>query len=85
MPSNLHFCDPLTGEAYDAQWIDESIYRDVQKSDNYRVVCEITQFGIWGSKSIIVVREMTLGHDLAYLLETFDEKPRPKRRAKRVD
>jgi len=80
MVDSLRFIDPLTEEEYNARYLTTDRARALPVGD-YKVVLEITQFGLWGSKSYIIIGEKATGEFYWYTLETFDDvKPGPKRR-----
>ncbi len=82
MPSNLHYIDPQTNDEYDAQYLKQDDLPTIMVDRPYKVILEITQFGMWGSKSYIIIRSEISSECYYYTLETFDEKPRVKRQGK---
>jgi hypothetical protein len=72
MPHNLKFTDPETGHEYDAEQITGETVKNLPPG-RYKVVCEITQFGMWGSKSYVIIRDDGTWASYWYMLETFDD------------
>jgi len=84
--NNLHFIDPQTGDEYDARFLSNSgDYPDVTNRSAFKVILEITQFGMWGSKSYIIIRQPeNPAQTYYYVLESFDPLPIPKCKRKGV-